>query len=308
MNNKHEVSQTLIINDLHVWIKRFSAQPKAYVLFVHGGPGSHSGYFEQALVELREFHASEIGWISYDQRGCGRSAGDPEKLTHDINLKDLTSVIEHFADTPDLPNITAVFGHSYGVNLAYEYFRDIDPTAALKFISVGRSMRYDIPSKRNLMIDIMLLKLFQTEEYSQVMRSIDSENLTLLELKQTIRNHLSDVKKRSFFYWGMLDRRTWYENLQSKVAFKDNDKVFQSVVKTFVTNPNRKHYDPNELSQSTCWIMGMQDFLMGGESVLVDEKKNRFKQIVYPSCGHYPHFEAPERFMNDMYTFLFEES
>ncbi len=304
MDNKTDLKQTLTIDGLYTWIHQNDADCNQYILFVHGGPGSHSAYFEFAVNEIKCFQTSDIGWVSFDQRGCGRSADNPRALSHEGNIRDMANIIDYFETSGDLPNISAVFAHSYGVNVAFEYFRDVKPDSSLKFIMAGRSMRYDIPAKRNLMIDLSILKLFQPSDYRSLTARIGDPDLPFQEIKKTARKAIKDQTKRKLFYWGNLDRMEWYESIMDKINIGDNDDTFQKVMDTIHKNPNRRHYNPEELNQDVCWIMGMQDFLMGGDSVMQDDKSGSFRKLVYPECGHYPHFESSEKFINDIQDFL----
>ena len=77
------------------------------VIVVHGGPGSHSGYFLPDLQPLSRGRTL----IFYDQRGGGRSTlvGDSARLTAADHVRDLEAVRRHFG----LDRLTLV-GHSWG--------------------------------------------------------------------------------------------------------------------------------------------------------------------------------------------------
>ena len=58
-------------------------------------------------------------------------------------------------------------------------------------------------------------------------------------------------------------------------------------------------YHDEALDMPQLWIMGRQDFLMGG-----DTWQDTPTSIIYEECGHYPHIESPTRFVSDVYSFL----
>jgi len=68
--------------------KRRAGPARPCLLYVHGGPGSHPGDFEDALVRIPELAQGAFDWIVYDQRGCGRSRASRD-VTHEQNIVDL---------------------------------------------------------------------------------------------------------------------------------------------------------------------------------------------------------------------------
>ncbi len=84
------------------------------VLFIHGGPGSNSAYFEYTGGNVFE---KDVQMIYLDQRGCGRSDNDPKK---DYSLQ---RVINDFEEVRKALGIKTwlVMPHSFGGILATEY-------------------------------------------------------------------------------------------------------------------------------------------------------------------------------------------
>ena len=87
------------------------------ILYVHGGPGSHSKDFEDGLYDFKEFRETEYAYITYDQRGSGRSEISKQNLTplsHKNNIEDLVILIANAAQIFNLEKIDLLYGHSYG--------------------------------------------------------------------------------------------------------------------------------------------------------------------------------------------------
>ncbi len=119
-----------------------------------------------------------------------------------------------------------------------------------------------------------------------------------------VRSKLFDDSMRNYFYWANMDAMSWYETIKKEVNLPENDDIFQCVVKSFYKERNFEHYNPKKLQQDVCFILGKQDFLMGGESFFVDNSNKQHVQSVYDECGHYPHIESPAKFLKEIKFFL----
>ena len=294
---------THAVNGLHVSVMTPSTC-HGHVLYVHGGPGSHSAYFERALQELTPYSEGNIGWICYDQRGCGRSpATPPRELTHERNLDDLSALIAEVQPRLPSPNkFLGVFGHSYGALLAYELGRR-QPEATLRVILAGLSALPLQPRNRQLQIDLNLLKqqspsAFQTHARAALMRHEGAP----WQLAAEVRRLMPDASNRKLFLWGNLSAMNWYESLKSQVDIAENDDIYHAVRATvYADESGLGEIRPEDLSQPTLWINGFHDLLMGGES---------FDMVRHDCCrifrgsGHYPHLEEPERFLAELRAFL----
>ena len=84
------------------------------VIVLHGGPGLHSRYLDQAFAELAADHVL----IAYDQRGRGRSdfPSDSLVLSAATDVNDLEAVRVHF----HLDRLTLI-GHGWGAGLGALY-------------------------------------------------------------------------------------------------------------------------------------------------------------------------------------------
>ncbi|WP_163830887.1 alpha/beta hydrolase [Spartinivicinus ruber] len=288
--------------DLHWWSYNPNNKQNS-ILFVHGGPGNHSQYFKAWLQDNPEYVA-EFGWLSYDQRGCGLSKGIYE-LSHDHNVNDLPIMIKQIEASGH--NISAVMGHSYGATLVYESFiknKYLDK----KVILLGRSPDLLTPANRNLMIDLLLLKLFQEDSYKNL--EVDLQGLfdlpsnELWKKKQEIRSVLKHSNKRSLFYWANLSTKEKYEKIKETVNIAEDQSVFRDVAGT-MNDPNnpRPHFDITMLAQPVLHILGYYDFLMGGDYFKPTQSSSYIAKA-FMFSGHYPHFEEPEKFIVNIKKFI----
>ena len=91
--------------------------PSAVILHVHG-LGEHSGRMDHWA---ERFVKKNIGFISYDQRGHGKSDGKKGSPKHSKKLiEDCKMMVDVLRDEyPDIPLI--LYGHSLGGNIAINY-------------------------------------------------------------------------------------------------------------------------------------------------------------------------------------------
>jgi len=119
---------------------RMAGQGKPCV-FVHGGPGSTSYYYEaMASAPLIE---KEMKMIYFDQRGCGRS---DSALNNDYSMKRLEKDIEELKTFLGFPT-WAVMGHSFGGILITNYAHDYPHSvSALLLIECTLNMQASMSS------------------------------------------------------------------------------------------------------------------------------------------------------------------
>ncbi|MCP5463641.1 MAG: alpha/beta hydrolase [Deltaproteobacteria bacterium] len=280
--------------------ENISRPVKGYILYVHGGPGSHSAYFEKALQELPAYQNMDYGWVCYDQRGCGRSAGASSALTHSINRQDLSDICDQVKSALDVETI-AIFGHSYGAFLAYDLLKH-RPNLLLRLIIAGRSVDRRLAQQRSLSMDLLILKEDQPQEYMQALEILKCHNGSPWEVSKEIRGLMNSTERRKAFYWGNLKTMAWYDDLKSRVNIAENDDIYRQVrTSYYADNSQVLPIDVSILKQKTLWINGVHDYLMGGEMTGNPELAH-IKS--YRNSGHYPHLEQPEDFVRDVHYFL----
>lgn len=274
-----------------------SGSAESYVIYVHGGPGNHSAYFEEFIKTEKSYQESSIGWIVYDQRGCGRSKGyDEEDLTHPNNVEDLKDLVEELSKDK---KISAIVGHSYGAWLVYEYIEKYGNT--IPAVLVGMASKIGLPKNRSLSMDLQILKQSQAEDYLDVIGQIDDYAENLWKMAKLVRQKMKSPELRKHYYWGCPQTMRLYDELKASVTVKEDDKVFRIVRATLYQNEqdmSGPHTEP--LGDKYLWINGFHDYLMGGEFLDADNKGI----TTFFKSGHYPHFEEPEHFVKILSQFI----
>lgn len=289
----------MMVNGLYTSVHE-PADPRGHILYVHGGPGSHGAHFEEAVKEVEAYKRLKYGLVSYDQRSCGRSDKSVEPMTHIRNIDDLR-MLYHQLNAGDNLNLVGVFGHSYGAWLAYDMLL-ANPDIGIKLILAGRSVDRLLSRNRLVLIDLILLRIFQPEDYMELTQIIKNYDGPMWKLAKTIRSRMKDTTMRKMYYWGNLEIMRWYDQLKERVSIPDNDSVFHEVRETmYEDDANLRDFDPDLLEQDVLWINGFHDFLMGGElySDSVDTPITTFL-----NSGHYPHLEEADRFVDVVNAFL----
>ncbi|WGL61289.1 alpha/beta hydrolase [Pigmentibacter sp. JX0631] len=281
------------------------------VLYVHGGPGSHSYDFECGIQSFPQLKNSMFAFITYDQRGSGRSENSSQslkELSHAINIEDLTYLIKDLPKIFNLDKIDIVFGHSYGARLVYDTLWK-HPHINILYLLVGTNIYPNDAFNTSLFLDLQILKNTQPEEYELALKLIVNNNKEPYLLSPKIRklfNCLSSRQTaRQHFYWANPKVQTWWNKINTNSKVHDNDEVYFRIVETFNDEKfNTGNYDPSHLCQFGKYIIGFHDILMNGTTTFPEIKNNIIK--CYAS-SHYPQFEEPEIFINALRSLLHEE-
>ncbi|MBX9838194.1 MAG: alpha/beta hydrolase, partial [Silvanigrellaceae bacterium] len=150
-------TKTLIINDLYVAMHTPKNWNGHCVFYVHGGPGSHSKDFEEGLTYFNAFYESQLAFITYDQRGSGRSKikdHEIKNLNHRGNIEDLKNLIMATQEVFNLKLPPVLYGHSYGARLVYDFLWN-NPKIDLKFILSGTSLHPNDCLNTSLGLDLL---------------------------------------------------------------------------------------------------------------------------------------------------------
>jgi proline iminopeptidase len=275
-----------------------SSSARPCILYVHGGPGSHPGDFEDALFQLPQLAQGVFDWIVYDQRGCGRSrfSGD---VTHDQNIVDLAHLCVTLPRLLDGAPLVGVFGHSYGARLAFETFLE-HPEINLKLLLAGRAIQSEDSMNLSALMDLYILRATDKPRYREAYTLVAACEGNVSHVGREIRELFADdalrQRQRQHYYWGNLSALDEWKTACTRSELKDNDDIFYSVSTSIRSRPPRvKIYDPSFLKQKCRIILGFWDFMMAGatkppiDEVYVEK---------FNGSGHYPHFEEPEKFMN----------
>ena len=277
--------------------------PKKLVIYVHGGPGSHCEDFETALNQIPEYADTPVAWLTYDQRGCGRS-GKTANVTHGQNRNDLLSMVQEVQNSKMFDSVS-IFGHSYGARLAFEVCEQ-NPELNVSVLLAGRSLHSEDSMNVSTLMDTYLLRSHYPElaekAYVLLKETQGIASTVGREIRELFPSDSERQKLRAPFYWGNLQAMAQFEQWKANLTCADSDEVFYSVQKSIrESQDNKKFYNPENIKQQIHFIVGHFDFMMVGAANLgVDSK---FYTRLNGS-GHYPHFEQPREFLKILSLFI----
>ena len=298
-------------NEIYLALHRPSNWNGKTILYVHGGPGSHSKDFEDGLYDFKEFRETEYAYITYDQRGSGRSEISKQNLTplsHKNNIEDLVILIANAAQIFNLEKIDLLYGHSYGAKLVYDTLW-AHSEINIKYLLAGISLYPNDAFNTSLYLDLFLLKSNQPKEFKEALKIIADQNKEPYLYSPQIRKLFHSLEKRQLdrqkFYWANENARNWCNTVNEKSRVKDNDQTYFKIVETFNDEVfNSGSYDPSQLSQSGKYIIGFHDILMNGSTTFSTNENNIIK---FMASSHYPHFEEPELFIQTIRNIITDE-
>ncbi|APJ04940.1 alpha/beta fold hydrolase [Silvanigrella aquatica] len=297
------------LNDLYVAFHKPENWNGNTLFYVHGGPGSHCKDFEEGIHYFKCFKNSNLGFITYDQRGSGRSSctsNNMPHLTHRKNIEDLNFLINSTYEIFSLKKTPVLFGHSYGARLVYDLLWNYSDIK-LDFILCGTSLHPNDSLNTSLALDMLVLRQNYPKEFQIAVDVLSQYEGEPYELSPKIRTLFPDLIKRQQerqkYYWINEKAMHWWNETTQKHNVKDNDEAYFQIVSSFKNEIfNNNSFDPCRLSQNGISIIGFHDYLMNGSThhKLIDDKKI----IKFRSSAHYPHFEQPELFIEKVTDFI----
>jgi pimeloyl-ACP methyl ester carboxylesterase len=274
---------------------------RGYILYVHGGPGGHSAYFEAAVSELSAYKDGPFGWICYDQRSCGRSEKSAQGPSHEENISDLADLIRYLQTDEKYP-ILGILGHSYGGWLTFHTLSENkDLTLPLIIVACAKDMR--TAKNHSFAIDMLELRIDQPDVYKNLLPELDNFDGPLWEFQKRIRKEAAPLKRRPLFMWGNLAALNWYNGIKQKVGMPESWELTHEISSKIGPEYMLKRLDPAALKTKMLRIMGVHDFLMDGDQYYPGAKT---EFTTFLKSGHYPHFEEPEKFVKALTAFLFD--
>ena len=306
------ITKKIQINDLYVAFHVPKNWNGHTVFYVHGGPGSHSKDFEEGLSCFAPFYQSQLAFITYDQRGSGRSLSafnDISSLSHKGNIDDLKMLIETTSELFNLNRPPILYGHSYGARLVYDYIWN-NPDVDLDFILSGTSLHPSDSLNTSLSLDLLVLRNSQPTEFQKAVNMISNCTVEPYEISPEIRKLFADLKKRQQerqkYYWVNEEAMTWWNQIDKKHHVKDSDEAYFQIVSSFKNEKfNSGTFDPCQLKQRSLYIIGFHDYLMNGTIRFnIEDQK---KIIRFNASAHYPHFEQPNLFLDTLNAFIMDK-
>ncbi len=178
------------------------------VLFLHGGPGSNSGYFEHAGGSIFE---RDVLMVYLDQRGCGRSGN---ATTGDYSLQRMLRDFEEVKAALGFKQ-WMVMSHSFGAIMATAYASRY-PQSVKAMVYLNGTVNVDSSATGGIQFAIQLLR-----EKGKVYPELSNDSIPLL---QRWGQAFGKLKEEDLFYRLMF---------QSKANFQYHDSITDLYGKTW---------------------------------------------------------------------------
>ena len=121
------------------------------ILNLHGGPANPDAFF---TYEFAKEIVDDFTYVSWDQRGCGRTyyknkSTDPENKTADFEqaIEDVDALVNYLCDRFKKDKVF-LMGHSYGSLLGVNYVSK-HPEKVESYIGIGQSVSIAETQARN---------------------------------------------------------------------------------------------------------------------------------------------------------------
>lgn len=261
------------------------------VVVLHGGPDFDHTYLLPELDRL----ADSARLVYYDQRGRGRSPGDPNEVGIASEVEDVDRVRREFGF-----DSVAVLGHSWGGLLAMEY-----------------AVRH--PER------VSHLLLVNTAPASAADRRAFREHLLRVRAPDDVER-MEEIARSAPFRAGDLEAEAEYYRVHFRVAVRDPELVDRIVarLRTHFTAERvlaaraieeRLHDDTwgtegydlvprlAELDIPTLVLHGQHDFIPVPVANNIAQAMPRARLVVL-DCGHFAYLEEPEAFAAHVAAFL----
>lgn len=257
------------------------------VLFIHGGPGSNSAYFEYSGGNIFE---KDVQLIYLDQRGCGRSDNSAKK---DYSLQRVVKDFEEVRQALGIQQWT-LMPHSFGGILATEYaYQHPEAIASMVYL--------------NCTIDVNASAQSGIAKTLQMLPNIKAEDKTFLT------NTTINLFERWFASFGMLDK----VGLRYQLFFdsKEADSLHSDVTQKFA-----HHWDLQQnvwnhpeyfvsfapktasLKMPVLIIGGTRDYTIGTDHPKLMQFPNA--QVAYIGGGHALYMEHQQELYKAVAPFL----
>ena len=284
------------------------------ILNLHGGPANPDAFF---TYEFAKAIIEDFTYVSWDQRGCGRTYYknkhiDPKNASTDFGqaIKDVDAMVNYLCKRFKKDKVV-IMGHSYGSLLGVSYVAKY-PERVEGYIGIGQSISIKDTQKMNyneaanLLIDDKKKSYELEMAYQRLKKSFNLENLmkfqrlavpcfvaNMPKLKKTnqIRLILSSPDL------ALNDIRWLVGMLNLKAYYARNKKLLDYTLSANI-------YDvAKEYSVPIYFISGEYD-----KSCRVDLLKKYYDEIAAPNkklvimkaCGHSPQIDEPIMFAKEV--------
>ena len=258
------------------------------IIVVHGGPGHNSSYFLPQFEAL----AKNFELIFYDQRGSGKSY---ENLDFNkITVPQFANDLENLRKALNL-NHFALIGHSWGAYIAAQYARK-HPQHVTQLILMNPlpASSQDLTSFGSE-LDHRLKK-----SHNPAMKITESAEFLAGDLP-TLKRFYGEIFKEFFFE---------PENL-AKLSFKINAEdalqgflVYRIFEETLLKGGYDYKLKLKEIQTPTLILHGDSDPIPLWTAKEIANLMPNAKFHILKDCGHFPHVEKPDEFLNEVSSFL----
>ena len=260
------------------------------VLFVHGGPGSHSGYFQFCGGAIYE---KDVEMIYMDQRGCGRSENaanknySPERMAKDFEEVRVALGIKKWILMP----------HSFGAILATQYAVKY-PESVKAMIYLNGTISIDHSARSGLQKTIELLKG----------RGVDVSELEQdsIDLFERWGKGFGKLQELGIFHNMMFDTRgnfDYHDSVTQAIA-KHHD--FSQAVWSYPAYFTDHAPLTAKIIAPVLIISGTRDYTIGLDHPHL--MKFPHQQVKYVTGGHALYMEHKEELYNAVSPFLKKHS
>lgn len=262
------------------------------VVFLHGGPGYNAYTFERAVAERL---ASRVRLVTFDQRGCGRSAGGARELAlgMDPTIADIERLRAHLGIAQ-----WSVIGHSFGGLVALAYVAR-HPDAVSRLLLVEATA--DPPAA--LEHQVRTLAESAAADRPEV-AAIAAEDRPALDRLVSIFQTLGRFETQRRLAWAS-------EAGQRRAEGWDQGSLLLECTRDGVLPSYRDHgwTDRHEelagrIARPSMLIVGRQSKMMSAEHARASAQAWGAELVWMDDSGHFPFVEEPERFSEVALGFL----
>lgn len=255
-------------------------------LFVHGGPGSTSYYFE--AMPSAQMIEEKMQMIYYDQRGAGRS---DSAANRDYSLQRMLQDMDELRQHLRLQK-WAVMGHSFAGILLTNYAVSFPQNlSALFYIHCTVNMQASMQSH---------VDFGRKELNLQNDKALNDESKPLLERVSLVHNQLSEKD----LWYKLMYRNAWEKKYNDSVTFSAGKFNRDFATQCWNVQDYWKDYAP-KTAAIKCPVLvmtGGKDYAIGTTHYQSFRFPNQ--TVVHYIGGHAPFQEEPQWFAEKILDFL----
>ena len=279
------------------------------ILYLHGGPGSPDS---SVAYKFSEGLLDDYTFVCWDQRGCGRTYlnnDDPQNLTVSFAqaLSDVDALVDYLSNRFGRDKVT-IIGHSYGSLLGSKYAYD-NPSKVAAYIGLGQYVN----DKASVTYDYEW-SLAKAKEAGDDTSELEEAYKAYLEDVSIITStRVSNCTDKYHEETGSYD--TLIAALFSPYFESDDLKWYFSMMDLddFIAMssdlvPYLLEVDLRESQASyevpVLMISGDNDWNCSFKVMTDYAEQTGSEYKLFEGCGHYVQFDDPERFAQEVKSFL----